>query len=72
MGTGVYEALRQHNIVGLEVYDRLVFGQDTVVTCALDEINSTQKTVFLSSGHLHYSMGGGTSGEGFTYVIKEI
>lgn len=67
-----YDALRQHNVVGIDVFDRLVFGSSVDTICTIGEIKTANNAVFLNTGHLHYSMGGGTSGEGFAYVINEI
>jgi len=67
-----YDSLRQHNIVGIEVFDRLVFGESSIATCTIDEIKLADNAVFLNTGHLHYSMGGGGTDEGLPYVINEI
>ena len=71
-GDDAYNLLRQHNIVGLECFDRFVFGESYTVDCYISEKKDADSAVFLSSGKLDASMGGGTSDEGFEYTINRI
>ena len=70
-GYDVWNTLRQHNVVGITMFDRLVFGQSYTINRTIASIDSTTNTVILDSGKLSSEIGGGTSGDGFSYSILE-
>jgi hypothetical protein len=70
-GTDLWQTLGHHNLVGLEVFDRFVFGDSYTVTGIISSIDLTNSIVNLSSGKFHFSMGGGSSTDGFEYVIEK-
>jgi len=69
-----WENFNHSNFVGLETYDRLIFGENYEITSSISYVDSSNNAIFVSTDSFDATMGSGlygTSGahDGFTYEI---